>query len=95
MITYNVHHDRALWGIRFPVRAPSPDEATVGIVEDDLEGGGNAMLNTGLQGLDLATIVLAFEAEIDGEFIKHDWFFLEFLLKKSSQFIGFEERSSR
>jgi hypothetical protein len=95
VITDNVHHDRALWGIRFPIRAPPPDEATVDVVEDDLEGNRDAMLDAGLQGLDLATIVLAFEAEIDREFIEHDLIFLEFLLKKSGQIIGSGERSFR
>jgi len=71
VITDDVHHDRASWGIRFPVGALSFDEAAVDIVEDDLEGGGDAMLDAGLQGLDLAAVLFAVVAELDGEFVEH------------------------
>jgi hypothetical protein len=71
VITDDVYHDRASGGIRFPVGAFSFDEAAVDTVEDDLECGGDAMLDAGLQRLDLAAVLFAVVAELDGEFVEH------------------------
>jgi hypothetical protein len=71
MIADDVYHDRAFWGIRFPVRPFSPDKTVVDIVQEYLEGGGDAVLNTGLQGLDEAAVSLAVVIKVDREFIEH------------------------
>lgn len=77
MISYDVHHDRAFWGIGFPVGAPSADEATIDVIENDLEGRGNAMLEAGLQGLDLAIIADAIVCELDWKLIEHKKGFID------------------
>jgi hypothetical protein len=71
VIADDVDHDRASWGIRFPLGAASFDLAAVDVIEYDLEGGGDAMLDAGLQGLDLAAVLFAVVAELDGEFVEH------------------------
>ena len=71
MVADDVHHDRTFWGIRFPVRTPSFDKTAIDMIEEYLEGSGNAMLDTYLQGLDQAVVLNAVEPEVDGEFIKH------------------------
>ena len=71
MVTYNIYHDRAFWGIRFPVRPFSSDKPIIDIVQEDLEGSRDAVLKTGLQGLDQASVTLAVVIKIDREFIEH------------------------
>jgi hypothetical protein len=71
VIADDVNHDRASWGIRFPVGAAPFDQATVDVIEYDLEAGGDAMLDAGLKGLDLATVLFAVVAELDGECVEH------------------------
>ena len=71
MVSDNVYHDRAFWGIGFPIGSFAPDEAAVGIVEDDLEGRRNAVLKTGLEGFDLAVIPDAVVCKLDGKSIEH------------------------
>jgi hypothetical protein len=71
MVPDNVHHDRAFWGIGFPIGASAPDEAAVDIVEDDLERGRNAVLQTGLERFDLAAIADAIVGEMNRELIEH------------------------
>ena len=71
MVANDVHHDRAFWGIGFPIGSFAPDEAAVGIVEDDLEGRRNAVLKTGLEGFDLAVIPDAVVCKLNRKFIEH------------------------
>jgi hypothetical protein len=71
MISDNVDHDRTFWGIGFPVGPPSPDISTIGVVQDDLEGRRDAVLDTGLEGLDLAVIADAVVCKLDRKFIEH------------------------
>jgi hypothetical protein len=71
MVPYNVHHDRAFWGIGFPIGPPAADEAAVDIIEDDLEGRRNAVLETGLEGFDLTAVADAVVCKMNGKFIKH------------------------
>jgi hypothetical protein len=71
VIPDNIYHDRAFRGIRFPVGALSFDEAAIGVVEDDLEGGRYAVLYAGLHRLDLAAVLFAVVVEADGKFVEH------------------------
>jgi len=71
LIAYDVHQDSAFWGIRFPFRASSFDEAAVGIIEDDLEGGWNTVLKTGLQGPYFSSVGFPIKVEMDWELIEH------------------------
>jgi hypothetical protein len=84
MVTYDIYHDRAFWGIRFPVRPFSADETIIDIVQEDLEGSRDAVLKACLQGLDLAAVLLTVVVKINRELIEHKiGFFYNFLLKKS------------
>jgi hypothetical protein len=71
VIPNDVHHDRAFRGIRFPVGALSFDEAAIDVVQDDLEGGGDAMLYAGLHRLNLAAVLFAVVVKVDGKFVEH------------------------
>jgi hypothetical protein len=71
MVADDIHHDGAFWGIGFPIGPPAPDEATVSIVEDDLEGRRNAVLKTGLEGFDLAVVLFAVVDKMDGKLVEH------------------------
>ena len=71
MVPDNVHHDGTFWGIGFPVGSATADEAAVDIIQDDLEGRGNAVLHTGLEGFDLAAVADAVVGKMNGKFIKH------------------------
>jgi hypothetical protein len=59
MISDDIDHEGAFWGIGFPVRAFSFNQSAVDIVEKYLEGGGFAILNARLQGFDLALVLPA------------------------------------
>ena len=71
MVSDDVHHDRASWGIGFPIGPFAADEPAVDIVEDDLEGRRNAVLETGLERFDLAAIVDTVIGKMNGESIEH------------------------
>jgi hypothetical protein len=71
MVTDDIDHDGAFWGIGFPVRSLSFDQPAVDIVEEYLEGSGFAILNAGLQGLDLAIVLPAVVTERDWKVIEH------------------------
>src|SRR5258708_7203893 len=71
MVTDDVDHDGAFWGIRLPVRSFSFVQSIIYIVQDYLEGGRHPVLKAGLQGPDLAPVLLAVIGKTDREFIKH------------------------
>ena len=71
MIPDYVHHDRTFWGIGFPIGSSPADETAIYIIKDDLEGSRNAVLQTGLEGLDLAVIADAVVDKLDGKSIEH------------------------
>jgi hypothetical protein len=79
VVTDRVDHDGAFWGIRFPVRSFSFDQTIIYIVQDHLEGGRHPVLKAGLQGPDLAPVLLAVVGKIDREFIKHTIGFREMI----------------
>jgi len=66
-----IHHDRALWGIRFPVLPPPFHQPTISVVKEHLKGRRHPVLKTSLKGLDLTTVVLAVIFEIDWKSVKH------------------------
>jgi hypothetical protein len=70
----DVNHDGAFWGIRFPIGPFSFYQTTVGVIKHNLKTGGDAVLNAGLEGLDLAAILFAVVVEADGKFIEHRCF---------------------
>jgi hypothetical protein len=70
-VTDDVYHDRTFWGIRFPIRPFSPDKAVVDVIQEYLEGGGDAVLEACLEGLDEATVSFAVVIEVDRKFIEH------------------------
>jgi hypothetical protein len=101
MISDDVDHDGTFWGIGFPVGPPSPDISTIGIVQDDLEGRGDAMLDPGLKGFDLAVIADAVVCKLDRKFIEHKKRFskpikaqIKLLCQAMSGITGSEERPS-
>jgi hypothetical protein len=71
MVSDNVDHDGTFWGIGFPVAPPSPDISTIGVVEDDLERRGNAVLDPRGEGFDLAVVADAVVCKLDRKFIEH------------------------
>jgi hypothetical protein len=71
VIADDVDHDRAFWGIGFPVQPFSADQAIVDIVEEYLKGNGNAVLKTGLEGLDQSAVAFAVVVKLDGKCIEH------------------------
>jgi hypothetical protein len=71
MVTDNIDHEGAFWGIGFPVRAFSFNQSAVDIVEKYLEGSRLAILNAGLQRLDLALVLPAVIAERNRKSIEH------------------------
>ena len=71
MVTNRVHHDRTFWGIRFPIGASSFDQSVIHVVEEDLKTGGHSVLQTRLQGLDLAVILPSVVSKADRKFIEH------------------------
>jgi hypothetical protein len=70
-IANHIHHDRTLWGIRFPVIPPSFHQSAINVVEEHLEGRRHPVLKTTLQRLDLTIIVLAVIVEVDWKSVKH------------------------
>ncbi len=44
VVANDVYHDGAFWGIRFPVSASSFYETAVYVIEENLEGRGDAVL---------------------------------------------------
>jgi hypothetical protein len=65
------YQDGTFWGIRFPTFSPPFDQSTIDMAEKDLESRWHTMLNTCLKRLDLATVLLSFEAEVNRELIEH------------------------
>jgi hypothetical protein len=96
VIPDNFHHERALWGIGFPIGAPPFDQTIIHVVEKYLESRRNAVLDTGVQGLDIATIMLAVVVELDRELIEHKiGFFLRLLYNKSCQKFALSQDSNQ
>jgi hypothetical protein len=71
MIAYNVHHDRTLWGIRFPVHPFHLDQPIINVVQKDLEGSGPPAKRTRFQRFDLAVVFLSIIVKRNWKFIEH------------------------
>jgi hypothetical protein len=71
MIAYNVHHERTLWGIRFPVHPFHLDQPIIDVVQKDLEGSGLPTESARFQRFDLAMILLSIVVKRNGKLIKH------------------------
>ena len=71
MIAYNVHHERTLWGIRFPVHPFHLDQPIINIVQKDLEGSGSPAKSTRFQRFDLAVVFLSIIVKRNWKFIEH------------------------
>jgi hypothetical protein len=84
MISDNIHHDGAFWGIRFPVLAFPFDQSAIDIIKEDLEDRRDPVLKAALQGFDLAVIMFAVVVEADRESVKHRINFLVRNLKENS-----------
>lgn len=66
-----IHHDRALWGIGFPVIPPPFHQSAICVVKKHLKGRRHPVLKTSLKGLDLTTVMLAVIIEVYRKSVKH------------------------
>ena len=71
MISNDIDHDSTFWGIRFPTITLPFHQSAVDIVEKYLEGGRLAVLQPGLQRLDLTKVLTAVVCKPDGKWIEH------------------------
>ena len=71
MIAYNIHHESAFWGIRFPVHPSHSDQPIIDVVQEDLEGSGPPAKSARFQRFDLATIFLSIVVKRNGKLIEH------------------------
>jgi hypothetical protein len=73
MIAYNIHHDGAFWGIRFPVHPFLFDQPIIDIVQKDLKGSGPPAKSTRFQRFDLAVVFLSIVVKMGNwKFIEHE-----------------------
>jgi hypothetical protein len=66
-----IHHDRAFWGIRFPLIPPPFHQPAVNVIEEHLKRRRHPVLKTPLKRLDLTTVVLSVIIKVDWKSVKH------------------------
>jgi hypothetical protein len=71
MIAYNIHHNGAFWGIRFPVHPSHSDQPIIDVVQNDLEGSRPPAESARFKRFDLATIFLSIVVKRNGKLIEH------------------------
>ena len=71
MVTDDIDHEGAFWGIGFPVRALPFDQSAVDIIEKYLEGSGPPAESARFQRFNLAVVFLSIIVKRNWKFIEH------------------------